>query len=104
MERDEGPTLFEAFYELCAELGVSEDASSWADFFDVVPANARRYLCGSLRPRPERVQIWCDKIRERFGHHIVVELPPNVDLAFLVFHAPQEGQRRVPCRMRRADA
>ena len=50
-------TLFDAFYGVCLELGVCEDVNSWAEFFDVLPPNARRYMAGTLRPRPERVQI-----------------------------------------------
>jgi hypothetical protein len=91
------PTLFEAFYELCADLGIADDPASWSDFFGVLPSNARRYICGTLRPRPERVQVWCETLREKAGHHVSVELPPELDRAYLVFDAPQEGVRKISC-------
>lgn len=93
------PTLFEAFYELCADLGVAYDPRSWADFFGVLPSNARRYVCGTLRPRPERVQIWCDTLREKAGHHVYVKLPPEIDRAYLVFDAPHGRVRTISCSL-----
>ena len=94
-----GQTLFDVFYEVCLDLGVCEDVTSWADFFDVLPPNARRYVAGTLRPRPERVQIWCDRLREVHGHHLTVELPPSVDEATLVVD-PVEGEKRsIRCRL-----
>ena len=96
------PTLFEAFYELCAELGVSKEPASWADFFGVLPSNARRYICGTLRPRPERVQIWCDLLRESAGHRVCLELPPEIDRVYLLFDHPEKGVRKISCWLHEA--
>lgn len=103
MERDlsENLTLFQAFYEACVEFGVCEDVPSWADTFGVLLPNARRYAAGTLRPRPERVQIWCDRLREAHGHHMTIELPPSVDEAVLVIEVPGGCNKQILCRLPR---
>jgi hypothetical protein len=93
------PTLFEAFYEACTDLGLCNDLNEWALMVGVLPPNARRYLCGSLRPRPERVQIWCDKIRLASGHCMTVVLPPYTDAVTLIIE-PMDGEKRsVSCML-----
>lgn len=101
MNEDGEPTLFQAFYGLCVELGACDGAGAWADLFDVLPSNARRYMAGTLRPRPERVQIWCDRLASRTGHRVSIELPPEVDEAFLVLHGEDGSvQRSIRCCLR----
>lgn len=86
--------MFQAFYALCVQLGACDGVGTWADTFDVLPSNARRYVAGTLRPRPERVQIWCDRLLRQTGHRISVELPPHVDEACLVLHG-EDGERTI---------
>jgi hypothetical protein len=97
MERT--PTLFEAFYEACTDLGLCSDLNEWASMLGVLPSNARRYLCGSLRPRPERVQIWCEKIRHASGHRLTVILPPYTDTATLIIEPREAMPREVECSL-----
>ena len=93
-------TLFEAFYKTCLDLGVCQDVASWAVLFDVLPSNARRYAAGTLRPRPERVQIWCERLRLAHGFCIHIELPPHIDEARLVVEHLGDEQGTIVCGQR----